>query len=292
MSTIAFIGTGVMGAPIAGHLVRSGHLVRAYSRSFDKCTRAASEYGFTAFRTIREAIEGAAVVFTMLGFPQDVADVYLDSENGLLANVKEGTLLIDLTTSSPRLAADLAAEADRKKCLLVDAPVSGGDKGAKAGTLVVMCGGSEEAFQKAEPYLRAFGKEVTLLGTAGSGQHCKACNQIAVAGATAAYTEALVYARRAGLDPERMFRVISGGAAGSWQIDNMAPRAMSGDIGPGFFIKHFIKDMNIALEEADRRELDLPVTERVRSLYREMQERGQEDLGTQALFLNYEESDV
>lgn len=292
MSKIAFIGTGVMGAPLAGHLVRAGHEVKAFNRSQDKCVKAATEYGFTAVDTIKDATRDAEVIFTMLGFPRDVEEMYLDPQEGLLANPRPGTLFIDLTTSSPRLAEIIAQEAAGKECLALDAPVSGGDKGAKEGKLVVMCGGSEEAFAAARPFLDIFGKEVTLLGSAGCGQHCKACNQIAVAGATAAYTEAMVYAKSVGIDPEKMFSVIAGGAAGSWQIENMAPRAMKGDIDPGFFIKHFIKDMNIALEEAKHCELQLPMTEQVRSLYRKMQTRGQEDLGTQALFLYYEESDV
>lgn len=287
MSHIAFIGIGVMGAPMAGHLVRQGHSVAAWNRHYDKMTAPAAAYGFTPKRTLAEAVEGAELIFTMLGFPPDVEDVYL-REGGLFDLAKKGTLIIDLTTSSPALAERLWKLGRERGLRLLDAPVSGGDSGAKKGSLVVMCGGAEEDFQEALPYLQSFGKDVRLLGPAGFGQHCKACNQIAVAGATSAYTEALCYARKAGLDPALMFSVIAGGAAGSWQIDNMAPRAMQGDIDPGFFIKHFIKDMRIAIAEAEAKGLELPMTKTVLSLYEDMQKEGQEDLGTQALFLHYE----
>lgn len=286
MSHIAFIGTGVMGAPMAGHLARAGHEVHAVNRTYAKAQKAAETYGYKAELSLAEALKGADVVFTMAGFPSEVEELYF-APGGILALAKPGALLIDLTTSTPALAEKIAKEGLKRSLLVVDAPVSGGDSGAKAGTLVVMCGGSEEAFDAAKPYLECFGKSVTRLGEAGFGQHCKACNQICVAGNTAAYSEAMVYANKVGLDPSRMFQVISGGAAGSWQIEHMAPRALAGDIAPGFFIKHFIKDMRIALSEAEAKGLKLPMTTTVLQLYEDLAAAGKGDLGTQALFEEY-----
>lgn len=285
---IGFIGTGVMGAPMAGHLVKQGHTVQAWNRTYEKMLPLAETYGFKPCETLAEAVRDAEVVFTMVGFPRDVEDLYL-RDGGLFDSVGEGTVIIDLTTSSPTLAEQLAAEGGTRGISVLDAPVSGGDSGAKAGTLVTMVGGDRAAYDKIEPLLLSFSKSCRLMGPAGAGQHTKAANQIAVAGATAAYTEAMAYTRRVGLDPQAMFEVIGGGAAGSWQIENMAPRAMSGDFAPGFFIKHFIKDMNIAKQEAERVNLELPALNTVLDLYRDMAENGLENDGTQALIKCYED---
>lgn len=287
----AFLGTGVMGKPMAGHLAKAGCDMKVFNRTKSKaenCAEEYKEYGVKCCDTIAETVKDADIIFTMVGFPQDVEEIYT-KEDGIFNNAKKGAIMIDLTTSSPELAQKLTKAAEEKGFEMLDAPVSGGDSGAKAGTLVVMCGGKKEVFDKALPYLETFGKEVTLLGGPGMGQHCKACNQIVVAGNTAAYTEALHYARKVGLDPELMFKVIAGGAAGSWQITNMAPRAMNKDHDPGFFIKHFIKDMKIAKKAAESCNVELPVLNQVLKLYEEMSTAGHADLGTQALIKLYEE---
>ncbi len=289
MATIAFIGTGVMGAPMAGHLVDQGHTVLAYNRTFEKMLPLQETYGFQPQRTIKDAVQNADIVFTIVGYPSDVKQVYLDPGQGVFENAKPGAILIDCTTSEPALAEELAEMAKAKGFRMIDAPVSGGDAGAKAGTLVVMCGGEEADFAEAKPYLEAFGTPY-LIGPPGAGQHCKAANQIVVAGNTVAYTEALMYLRKVGLDPEKVFNVIAGGAAGSWQIEKMAPRAIKGDYPPGFFVKHFIKDMKIACKEAEARDLELPALKCVLDLYEDMMAEGDGDLGTQALIKHYEEA--
>lgn len=286
MTQIAFIGTGVMGAPMAGHLVQQGHQVKAYNRHPAKAQAAAERYGFEAVERLHDCLQDATVVFTMLGFPEEVEALYF-GEQGLLESVQEGSLLIDLTTSSPRLALKIFVHGQRRQLQIIDAPVSGGDRGAQLGELVVMCGGEDEDFAKALPYLQSFAKDVKLMGPAGFGQHCKACNQIAVAGATAAYTEALAYAQVMGLDPQAVLDLIQGGAAGSWQLAHMAPRSLAGDLGPGFYIKHFLKDMGIAVQAAQAKGLDLNITEKVLDLYQAMAAQGQGDLGTQALLSYY-----
>lgn len=266
MSNVAWIGTGVMGAAQAGHLVKAGHTVKAYNRSMDKAEKAAATYGFTVCPTIRQAVEDADFVFVMVGCPADVEEVFL-CPDGIFDSVRSGTVVADMTTSSPSLAQKLYALGKEKGIPVLDAPVSGGDKGAKEATLSIMVGGDEDALQKTTPLLQLMGKSILHMGPAGAGQHTKACNQIAVAGATAAYTEAILYAEKAGIDSSKMISAIAGGAAGSWQINNMAPRALAGDFAPGFYIKHFIKDMKIVKDEADRRSMELEVLNKVLDLY-------------------------
>lgn len=290
MSNVAWIGTGVMGAAQAGHLVKAGHTVKAYNRSMDKAEKAAETYGFTVCPTIRQAVEDADFVFVMVGYPADVEEVFL-CPDGIFDSVRPGTVVADMTTSSPSLAQKLYALGKEKGIPVLDAPVSGGDKGAKEATLSIMVGGDEDALQKITPLLQLMGKSILHMGPAGAGQHTKACNQIAVAGATAAYTEAILYAEKAGIDPSKMISAIAGGAAGSWQINNMAPRALAGDFAPGFYIKHFIKDMKIVKDEADRRGMDLEVLNKVLDLYeRFVQEDPQNNnTGSHALIEFYRE---
>ncbi len=290
MSNVAWIGTGVMGAAQAGHLVKAGHTVKAYNRSMDKAEKAAETYGFTVCPTIRQAVEDADFVFVMVGYPADVEEVFL-CPDGIFDSVRPGTVVADMTTSSPSLAQKLYALGKEKGIPVLDAPVSGGDKGAKEATLSIMVGGDEDALQKITPLLQLMGKSILHMGPAGAGQHTKACNQIAVAGATAAYTEAILYAEKAGIDPSKMISAIAGGAAGSWQINNMAPRALAGDFAPGFYIKHFIKDMKIVKDEADRRGMELEVLNKVLDLYeRFVQEDPQNNnTGSHALIEFYRE---
>ena len=282
---IAWIGTGVMGAPMALHLQRAGYSVFAYNRSPEKA-RALQKDGVTPCDTVAEAVRDAAFIFTMVGYPKDVEQVYL-GEGGILENAKAGAVCVEMTTSSPDLAVRLYEAGKEKGIAVLDAPVSGGDTGAKNATLSIMAGGEQEAFDRALPLLQKLGTSILLMGGAGAGQHTKACNQIAVAGATAAYTEALAYAVKAGIDPEKMLAAIGGGAAGSWQIAHMAPRALHGDHAPGFFVKHFIKDMRIIGAEAAARGLTLPMVETVLKQYEAMAEDGGENKGTQALIEQY-----
>ena len=283
---VAWIGTGVMGAAQAGHLVKAGWPVKAYGHHYDKVAAKAPEFGFVPCRTIAEAVADADFVFVMVGYPADVEEVFC-TEGGILACAKPGTVVVDMTTSSPTLAQKLYALGKEKGIAVLDAPVSGGDKGAREATLSIMVGGDEEAFDKALPLFNAMGKSVLLMGPAGFGQHTKAANQIAVAGATAAYTEAIHYAEKAGLDPHKMLAAIGGGAAGSWQIANMAPRALAGDFAPGFFVKHFIKDMKIVKEESEKAGVELQMLNAVLHMYEQMADQGLENDGTQALIKLY-----
>jgi 3-hydroxyisobutyrate dehydrogenase len=222
----------------------------------------------------------------MLGFPTDVEETYLGPK-GLVATARPGTLLIDMTTSSPALARKIAHAAETKGLQAVDAPVSGGDLGAREAKLVIMVGGAETAFEKARPVLELMGKNIVRHGGPGAGQHCKMANQIAVAASMLAWVEALAYARSAGLEPARVLESISGGAAGSWSMTNLAPRALGGNFAPGFYVKHFLKDMRIALESAAEMKLDLPGLACAKRLYDEVAARGWADEGTQSLFKLY-----
>ena len=287
LQKIAWIGTGVMGSQQAGHLAKRGYQVSAYRRTYDKLLPLQQEYGITPCRTIEEAVADADVIFVMVGYPRDVEEVFT-APGGIFASAKPGTLVIDMTTSSPSLAEKLYSLGQEKNIRVLDAPVSGGDKGAKNATLSIMVGGDKADFEEALPLLQCMGQSIHYMGPAGYGQHTKAANQIAVAGATAAYTEALVYAEKVGLDPQAMFAAISGGAAGSWQIDNMAPRVLQGDLAPGFFIKHFIKDMRIVQEEAAERGVQLEMLNSVLRLYEELSAAGHENDGSQALIKYYQ----
>lgn len=288
MKQVAWIGTGVMGRQQAGHLVKAGYSVKAYSRRYEAVCAQSGEFGFTPCATIREAVEDADFIFVMVGYPADVEEVFC-GEGGILQCAKPGAVAVDMTTSSPTLAQKLYEQGKAKGIALLDAPVSGGDKGAREATLSIMVGGDEAAFEAAKPLFECMGKNILLMGPAGCGQHTKAANQIAVAGATAAYTEAIVYAEKAGLDPAKMLAAIGGGAAGSWQIANMAPRALSGDFAPGFFVKHFIKDMKIVQAEAESRGVQLEMLGSVLALYEAFAATGGENDGTQALIRYYRE---
>lgn len=281
MSTIAWIGTGVMGCQQAGHLVAAGHTVHAYSRRYDNVCEQAQRYGFIPCKTIKDALQDSSFVFVMVGYPSDVEEVFL-GQDGIFAHAQPHTIAIDMTTSSPTLAQTLASIGAQHDIAVLDAPVSGGDSGARNATLSIMVGGNEDAFHATRPLLTCMGT-AHYMGSAGFGQHTKAANQIAVAGATAAYTEAIHYAEAVGINPSAMLEVISGGAAGSWQIDNMAPRALAKDFAPGFFVKHFIKDMRIIHTETQERGIQLDMLESVLKLYEEFAQAGGNDKGTQAL---------
>ncbi len=286
MKKAAWIGTGVMGSQQAGHLAKTGYTVTAYTRRYEKLLPLKEEFGLIPCHTISEAVQDADYIFVMVGYPKDVEEVFL-SQGGIFDSAKKGAVAIDMTTSSPALAEKLYQLGKEKGIRVMDAPVSGGDSGARNGTLSIMVGGDKADFDEVFPLFQCMGKSILLMGPAGAGQHTKAANQIAVAGATAAYTEAIAYAEKAGLDPEKMLSAIGGGAAGSWQINNMAPRALKGDFAPGFFIKHFVKDMKIIHEESQSRGIRLEMLESVLSLYEKMIQTGFENNGTQSLIQYY-----
>ena len=286
MSNVAWIGTGVMGSAMTKNLLKHGYQVSVYNRTPDKA-KALVKDGAVFCPTVAQAVKDADFIFTIVGYPKDVEEVYL-GEGGIFQHAKPGAVCVDMTSSSPSLAEKLYEEGLKKDIHMLDAPVSGSDIGAQNGTLSIMVGGDQQTFDKARPLFECLGQNINLLGKAGSGQHTKVANQIAVAGAVSAMTEAIVYARAVGLDPEKMLAAISSGAAGSWQINNMAPRVLKKDFAPGFYIKHFLKDMNIARSEAQAHDADLKMLETAFALYSEMQELGFENDGTQALIKRYE----
>lgn len=286
MKKVGFVGLGVMGTAMAQNLLKAGFDVFVWARHPEKA-QPVLDKGAHWCATLAECASGRDAVITIVGFPQDVREVYF-GEGGILENADKGTLLIDMTTTSPRLSVEIHQAAVQKGLRAVDAPVSGGDTGAKNATLSIMMGGDKEDCEACRPLFEAMGKTIVYEGPAGSGQHTKAANQIALGGAIAGVCEAISYARAAGLDVQTMLDSISQGAAGSWQMSNNAPRMLKGDFAPGFYVKHYIKDCNIALEEAGDRDLTLPVLQVVRDMYAKLAEDGLADDGTQTLIHYYE----
>lgn len=284
--TIAFIGTGVMGHSMAGHLLNAGYPLNVYNRTQSKTDDLVAS-GAIWCDTPGAAADGADIIITIVGFPKDVEQVYL-GDDGILANAKSGSLVIDMTTSSPALAKKIAAVAESKGIGALDAPVSGGDLGAKEARLSIMVGGSQADFDRASAAFEIMGKNIQLQGPAGSGQYTKMVNQIAIAAGMLGITEAMAYAKKSGLDPFQVLKSIETGAAGSWSLSNLSPRALKGDFAPGFFVKHFIKDMRIAIESADEMGLELPGLKLAKSLYDKLAAQGGEDNGTQALLKLYD----
>lgn len=278
---IGFIGVGVMGGPMVLNLMKKGFDVSIYTRTKFKAEGVIAA-GAHWCDTIADCAAGRDVVITIVGYPKDVEEVYF-SEKGILNSADKGTVLIDMTTTSPRLSERIYAAAKEKGMTALDAPVSGGDVGAQKGTLAIMVGGDRDAFDKMHVVFAAMGTNIRYQGGAGCGQHTKMANQIAISGCVAAVCEAIAYAKRCGLDPQDMFDAISTGAAGSWQLTNNGQKIINGDYAPGFYVKHFIKDMNIALDEAQARDLDLTVLHMVRDKYDELAAQGGADEGTQAL---------
>jgi len=281
-----WIGTGVMGSSMCGHLLGAGNQVSIYSRTKAKAEGLVAQ-GARWCESPREAAEKAGVVFTMVGYPEDVREVIL-GERGVLRGLAKGGLVVDMTTSSPALAVEISREAERRGVFALDAPVSGGDVGARNAALSIMVGGDGEAFDRALPLFRLMGKNVTHMGAAGSGQHTKMVNQIHIAGTMIGAVECLLYAHRAGLDLERAIQAIGSGAAGSWTINNLGPRIVQRNFDPGFFIDHFVKDMGIALEEAKRMNLSLPGLAMAHQFYVAAKALGFGRLGTHALTLVFE----
>ncbi len=279
---IGWIGTGVMGLPMCGHLLDAGYSLKVYNRTRKK-TLPLLEKGAAWADTPREAAKSSDVVFTIVGFPDDVRQVYF-AENGILAGLKPGGICVDMTTTSPSLAVDISRAAEEKGCFALDAPVSGGDVGARNARLSFMVGGDERVFQKTLPLLRLMGENIVYQGLPGAGQHTKMCNQIVIAGTMIGVCESLVYAVRAGLDPSRVLKSVTRGAANCWALENLAPRILGNDFDPGFMIDHFIKDMGIALEESRRMGIILPGLSLVERIYKQASARGHGTSGTQALY--------
>ncbi|WP_415908969.1 NAD(P)-dependent oxidoreductase [Oleiharenicola sp. Vm1] len=289
MSThsIAFIGTGVMGRSMAGHLLQAGHTLHVHNRTKAKAQELLAA-GATWHDTPGAAAAQADFVITIAGYPRDVEETYFGPQ-GVLAHARPGAVLIDMTTSSPELARRIAAAAPAHRCTALDAPVTGGDVGAREARLSIMVGGDEASFARARPLFERMGKIVVFQGGPGSGQLCKLANQIGIASVMMSWCEALSFAQRAGLDPARVLENIGGGAAGSVGMTVLAPRALRGDYAPGFYVKHFLKDLRLALEAAEVMKLDLPGTQTAKKLYDEVAARGWEDCGTQVLLRLYAE---
>ncbi|GEL66055.1 NAD(P)-dependent oxidoreductase [Marinilactibacillus psychrotolerans] len=281
MKKIGFIGTGVMGASIVKHLLSAGYEVHVYNRTKSK-TDELVELGAIWKDTPRDIAQASELIFTMVGFPEDVEEVYY-SENGIFNGVQSGSILIDLTTSQPSLAEKIYETAKEKGTFSLDAPVSGGDLGARNGTLTTMVGGDEEAFETMKPIFMTFSGTLELQGPAGSGQHTKMANQIMIAGTMTGLTELLVYAKAAGLNLEKVLKTVGGGSAANWSLQNYGPRILKEDYSAGFFVKHFIKDLGIALNEAEKLGVNLPSTLNAKKLYDQLEDAGNGDDGTQAL---------
>ncbi|MEO6993297.1 MAG: NAD(P)-dependent oxidoreductase [Lacunisphaera sp.] len=284
--SIAFIGTGVMGGSMAGHLLKGGHALHVFNRTKAKA-QPLLDTGAQWHATAGAAAAAADFVFTIVGFPTDVEETYFGVE-GVLAHARKDSVLIDMTTSSPSLAQRIARAATERGASSLDAPVSGGDIGAKEARLVIMVGGDAGAFDRTRPLFELMGKNIVRQGGPGAGQHCKMANQISIASIMMSWCEALTYAQKAGLDPRRVIESIGGGAAASWSLNHLAPRALAGDFAPGFYVKHFIKDMRIALESAEAMKLKLPGLELAKKLYDEVARRGWADRGTQILLQWYQ----
>jgi 3-hydroxyisobutyrate dehydrogenase len=282
---VGFIGLGIMGASMAGHLLRGGHSLHVYNRTPSRAEPllAAGAHWHDSPGAVAAA---ADVVITMVGTPDDVEAIYLGSD-GIVAKARQGAILIDMTTSSPALAEKIAAAAAARGLRALDAPVSGGDVGAREAKLSIMVGGDEEAFHRAQPILALMGTRIVRQGEPGAGQHTKLCNQIVIASTMLGVCEGLAYAQRSGLDAPTVLESIGGGAAGSFLLNNLGPRILRGDFAPGFMIDHLVKDLRIAHGESERLALDLPGLTLALRQYEALAEAGEGRSGTQALYKRY-----
>ena len=283
---IGFMGIGIMGGPMAGHLRSAGHPLTIANRSRNARVQALLDGGAAMAASPAALAAASDIVITILGFPQDVEEVWLGAD-GLLAGAKPGTLLIDMTTSSPRLAMRLAEAAAAKGCAALDAPVSGGEPGARNAALSIMVGGEAAAFARGKTVFERMGKSIRHMGGPGAGQHTKMANQIAIASAVMGVAEALSYARRAGLEGEAVIAALAPGAAGSSQLTVLGPKMLAGDFAPGFMVKHFLKDLGIAVTEAEAMGLDMPGLAQSRKLFERLAATLGGDVGTQAIISTY-----
>jgi len=284
---IGWIGTGVMGSSMCGHLLTAGYRVTIHSRTRSKAQSLLDRGALWAEGPHAAAAE-SDVLFTMVGFPQDVQQVYFGTD-AILSGAGAGTILIDMTTTQPSLSREIAAAASAKDLSAIDAPVSGGDVGAKNAALSIMVGGDREAVQAVMPLFELLGNKIVHQGGPGTGQQAKLCNQIVIAGTMVGVCESVLYGYKAGLDLNRMLDSIRGGAAACWTLDHLAPRILQRNFDPGFFVEHFVKDMGIALEESNRMGLVLPGLTLVHQLYQTVQTLGHGRSGTHALMLALEE---
>lgn len=280
-TTIGFIGTGVMGSPMAGHLISAGYPVSVYNRTRSKCDHLLAR-GATWCNTVADVARRSEVVITIVGFPSDVEEIYFGSD-GILENAPQDTIAVDMTTSDPELAKRIYNEGMKRGIRTLDAPVSGGDRGAREGALSIMVGGDKEIYDRVLSLFETMGKNIVYQGPAGSGQHTKMCNQIAIASTMIGVCEAIAYARKSGLDPLTVLKSIESGAAGSWSLSNLGPKMIEGDYTPGFYIKHFVKDMRIAVKSADVLDFETPGLHLALRLYEKPAAEGGADEGTQAL---------
>ena len=285
MKSIGFIGVGIMGKGMVRNLMKAGFQLHIYARNKSKVTDVIKE-GAIFYNSIAECVEKCDVVISIVGYPKDVEEIYFHKGN-IFDSAKKGTYLIDMTTSSPTLAQKLYDEGTKRGFQVMDAPVTGGDVGAKNGTLSILVGGMEEDFKKCYSIFEAMGTNINYFGKAGSGQHAKLTNQIILAGTISGICEALSYAKAEGLDLNLVFKALKTGAAGSKQLDLLGPKMLENDYTPGFFLKHFIKDMKLANEEAIKKELSLDILKETLENYKDLEKDGMGDLGTQALIKHY-----
>lgn len=286
MKKIGFIGVGIMGKSMVRNLMKAGFELHIYARTKAKVEDVISE-GAAFHASIRDCVQNCEAVITIVGYPRDVEEVYF-GEEGILNYAKAGSYLIDMTTTSPALSEKIYETGRRNGYHVLDAPVTGGDVGAKSGTLSILVGGEKEDFEACMPLFEAMGTNINYQGKAGCGQHAKLANQIMIAGTLSGVCEAFAYAKAKGLDREIVFRSVATGAAGSKQLDTFGPKIIAGDHAPGFYMKHFIKDMKLALSEANMCELDLNILSQALTNYEELEREGYGDLGTQALMKRYE----
>ena len=284
-TVIGFVGLGVMGKSMVSHLLKGGYKAHVYTRTKSKAEDILTT-GAIWQDSPADVAKVADVIITIVGYPADVEEVYF-GDSGIINNAKTGSVVIDMTTSSPELAVKIHNEADQKGIQALDAPVSGGDVGARQGKLSIMVGGDKATYEDVKPLFELMGENIIFQGQAGSGQHCKMANQIAIASNIMGVCESIRYAEKAGLDPSVVLQSISAGAAASWSLSNLAPRMLKGDFEPGFYIKHFIKDMGIAIQSAENIGLDASGLILAKSLYDKLAAEGKEDLGTQALYTHY-----
>ncbi|EGF85668.1 hypothetical protein HMPREF0433_00149 [Gemella sanguinis M325] len=279
---IAWIGTGVMGESMAGHLLDAGHELYVYNRTVSK-TENLVKRGARLLAEIKDAPLNADVVFTMVGYPKDVEGVYLGND-GLITTAKEGQVFVDMTTSSPTIAKKISEEFAKVGASALDLPVTGGDIGAKNGTLSIMVGGDKKVYEeKVLPLVKHLGKNITYFGEAGKGQYAKLANQIAIATTMISVAESFKFAKEVGLDLEDFFKTVSTGSGGSFSMTSYGPRILKNDFKPGFFVHHFIKDMRLALEECEKMNITLPGLEAAYKLYNELEEEVRNTNGTQAI---------
>jgi 3-hydroxyisobutyrate dehydrogenase len=278
---IGWIGTGVMGEPMCGHLMDVGYGVSVHSRTLEKARNLIQE-GAVWCESPAEVAQQSDFIFTMVGSPAEVREVYF-SDRGVFQGLRSGSVVIDMSTTAPSLSCEIANHASKVGAQAIDAPVSGGDVGAREASLSIMAGGDESAVESVRPFFDCMGKSVAYMGLAGSGQHTKLCNQLVVAGSMIGVCEALIYASKAGINCNQLVAAIRPGAAGCWTLDNLAPRIIKGDDAPGFMVDHFIKDLGIAVKEAEVLGLSLPGLMLAHQLYIETQKIGHGKSGTQAL---------